>query len=59
MTDPKVNMLASTPTPDQIERFAKLTYEQRFHWLVDTLALCHELATPETRASWRAFKQQR
>jgi hypothetical protein len=46
----------SRPTPDQIERFSKLTAEQRFQWLVDTLALCFELATPEARAAWRKHK---
>ncbi len=45
--------LASRPTAEQIARFSKLTPEQRFQWLVDTLALCHELATPEARARWR------
>jgi hypothetical protein len=46
MTDPARPDLVSRPTPDQIERFSKLTAEQRFQWLVDTLALCFELATP-------------
>ena len=51
--------LASTPTADQIERFSRLTPEERFRWLVDLLALCHELATPEARASWHAHKTSR
>jgi hypothetical protein len=46
-------VLVSEPTADQIERFRKLSVEQRFHWLVDTLALCFELATPQARAQWR------
>jgi hypothetical protein len=50
--------LASRPTPDQIERFAKLTAEERFRWLVDTLALCYELATPEARAQWHEHKRR-
>ena len=45
--------VANGPSADQIERFAKLTAEQRFHWLVDMLAVCYELATPEARALWR------
>jgi len=48
--------LVAQPTADQIERFSKLTVEQRFHWLVDTLALCFDLATPEARAQWRKHK---
>ncbi|HEY8924084.1 MAG TPA: hypothetical protein VIU64_06860, partial [Polyangia bacterium] len=48
--------LASRPTADQIARFARLTPEERFHWLVDLLALCYELATPEARASWHQQK---
>ncbi len=56
MTALKPPIAASVPTPDQIERFAKLTVEERFRWLVDTLALCHELATPETREQWRKHK---
>jgi hypothetical protein len=56
MTDPSRPELVSRPTPDQIERFSKLTAEQRFQWLVDTLALCFELSTPETRAAWRKHK---
>lgn len=35
---------------------AKLTVEQRFQWLVDTLAPCRELATPALlRPTWRAL----
>ncbi len=48
--------LASEPDADQLRRFALLTPEERFHWLVDMLALCHELATPEARESWRTHK---
>ena len=48
--------LASSPDADQLRRFALLTPEQRFQWLVDMLALCHDLATPEARASWRRHK---
>lgn len=48
--------LSSTPTADQIARFAQLTPEERFRWLVDVLALCYELATPEVRASWHKHK---
>ncbi len=36
----------------------KLSAEERFHWLVDTLALCYELATPEVRAQWREHKRR-
>ena len=56
MSDREHAPLVSAPTADQIERFARLTPEERFRWLVDLLALCHELATPEVRASWRAHK---
>lgn len=48
--------LISVPTANQIERFAKLSVEERFQWLVDALSLCHELATEETRAAWRKHK---
>jgi hypothetical protein len=51
--------LSSRPTPDQIARFAKLTPEQRFHWLVELLAVCYELAPPEAHAAWRRHKQRR
>jgi hypothetical protein len=56
MTDPSCPDLVSRPTPDQIERFSKLTAAQRFFWLTDMLALCYELATPEARAAWRKHK---
>ena len=56
MTDAKWPSLVSRPTPDQLARFAALTPEQRFHWLVDTLSLCYELATPDARAAWREHK---
>jgi hypothetical protein len=56
MTERVRAQLASRPTAEQIARFSKLTAEQRFQWLVDTLALCHELATPEARARWRDHK---
>jgi len=56
MADKVPAPLVSTPDADQIGRFAQLTPEQRFHWLVDMLALCHDLATPEARASWRKHK---
>ena len=48
--------LASRPDADQLGRFAQLTVEERFHWLVDLLALCHELTPPEVRESWRKHK---
>lgn len=48
--------LSSTPTADQIARFGQLTPEERFRWLVDLLALCYELATPEVRVSWYEHK---
>jgi hypothetical protein len=48
--------LSSAPTPDQLARFALLTPEERFRWLVDLLAVCYELATPEVRASWHEHK---
>ena len=48
--------LSSTPTADQIERFSQLTPEERFRWLVDLLAVCYDLATPEVRASWHEHK---
>ena len=38
---------------------AQLTPEERFRWLVDLLALCYELATPEVRASWHEHKASR
>jgi hypothetical protein len=50
---------ASRPTADQVARFRKLTPEQRLHWLLDTLVLCHELATPEAKAQWRKHKDSR
>lgn len=56
MTDRPRPELVSRPTQDQIERFSKLTVEQRFQWLVDTLALCFDLAPPEARAAWREHK---
>ncbi len=56
MSEAALSALTSRPTADQIERFAKLTAEERFQWLVDTLSLCHELATEETRAAWRRHK---
>jgi hypothetical protein len=39
-----------------VERFRRLTPEQRLHWALDTLVLCHELATPEAKAQWRKHK---
>ena len=48
--------LSSTPTADQLARFAQLTPEERFRWLVDLLAVCYELATPDVRASWQKHK---
>lgn len=48
--------LVSQPDADQMRRFAQLTAEERFHWLVDLIAVCHELATPEARESWRKHK---
>jgi len=59
MTDGARASLWSRPTDDQLARFARLTAEERFHWLVDMLALCHELATPEVRESWRKHKAAR
>lgn len=56
MTEALRKPLVSRPTPDQIERFAQLTAEERFHWLVDTLALCFELSPPEVREQWRKHK---
>lgn len=56
MTEKAAVPIASVPDPDQVRRFAQLTAEQRFHWLTDLLALCHELATPEVRESWRKHK---
>lgn len=56
MTDERRPSLAVRPSPDQIARFALLTPEQRFYWLVDTIALCFDLATPEARQSWRNHK---
>jgi len=56
MSEKLTAQLVSKPDADQIRRFAQLTPEQRFHWLVDMLALCHELATPEVRESWRKHK---
>ncbi len=56
MNEPQRTTLASRPTTEQIERFAKLSYEERFQWLVDTLALCYELSPSETQASWREHK---
>ena len=48
--------LASRPTADQVERFRRLTPEQRLQWALDTLVLCYELATPEARAKWHEHK---
>ena len=48
--------LVSRPTPEQIAAFAKLSPEQRFNWLMDLLALCHELTPPELRERWRTSK---
>jgi hypothetical protein len=56
MVERGATSLASRPTAEQIARFSKLTTEERFRWLVDTLAVCHELATPETRRQWRKHK---
>ena len=56
MNDRTRPSLASRPTPDQLERFRRLTPEQRLHWALDTLVLCHELATPEAKARWRKHK---
>jgi hypothetical protein len=53
MTESSRPLGANGPTADQIDRFAKLTVEQRFHWLVDMLAVCYELTPPEARALWR------
>lgn len=53
MTERTRDALVTRPTADQIARFSKLTPEQRFQWLVDMLALCYELATPEARERWR------
>lgn len=53
MTDERRSDLPSVPTADQLERFAKLSVEQRFHWLVDMIALCHDLAPADVRAGWR------
>ncbi len=58
MTEPARQALVSEPSADQVERFSKLTAEERFHWLTDMLALCYELATPEARASWRESKRR-
>lgn len=49
--------LSSRPTADQISRFRSLTIEQRFDWLMSTLALCHDMATPATREAWSERKQ--
>lgn len=48
--------LASRPTPEQLERFAKLSAEERFNWFADMLALCFELSPPEVRERWREHK---
>ena len=56
MTDGTRTSLASRPSTDQIARFAQLTPEERFHWLVDMLAICHELATADVRESWRKHR---
>jgi hypothetical protein len=49
--------LSTRPTADQISRFRSLTTEERFDWLMNTLALCHDLATPATREAWSERKQ--
>jgi hypothetical protein len=56
MTERARPALASRPTDEQIARFAKLSAEERFRWLVDTMALCYELATPDARERWRLHK---
>jgi thiamine pyrophosphate-dependent acetolactate synthase large subunit-like protein len=47
---------ASYPTDDQIARFARLTAEERFLWLVGMQRMLWEAATPEARANWRRFR---
>jgi len=56
MSERAQRSLVSRPTPDQLERFRRLTPEQRLQWALDTLVLCHELATPETKAQWLKLK---
>jgi hypothetical protein len=58
MSDPPEASLETRPTAEQIERFSRLSPEERFHWLMDMLALCYELATPEARASWAEHKRR-
>lgn len=58
MTDEELEKLTHAPSREQIERFQKLTPEQRYHWWTDMLLLLHELATPEVRAAWRRHKEQ-
>lgn len=56
MSERAQGSLVSRPTPDQVERFRRLTPEQRLQWALDTLVLCHELATPEAKDRWRKHK---
>jgi hypothetical protein len=58
MTEPQRATLTSRPTSEQLERFSKLSYEERFHWLVDMLALCYELSSREAQDSWRKHKDR-
>jgi len=50
--------LVSRPTREQVENFARLSVEQRFNWLMDMLALCHDLTPPEVRERWRTVKDE-
>ncbi len=50
--------LVSRPTREQVENFARLSVEQRFNWLMDMLALCHDLTPPDVREGWRTVKDE-
>lgn len=58
MSDAPPPSLAALPTAEQLERFSGLTVEERFRWLVDYLAVCHELAGPEARERWREHRDR-
>jgi hypothetical protein len=51
--------LVSAPTPEQRAAFARLSVEERFRWLTDLLALCHELTPPAVRERWRERRRSR
>jgi len=57
-SDPRPPSLAARPTAEQLERFSRLTVEERSRWLVDYLAVCHELAGPEARERWREHRER-